>query len=260
MYMVFDYGVVMENIRFDGKLKYRIDNVGYIQVVRNANYLFEYKKGKELFSFIYVKDGEIEYTFTEIGKSVHLKKDSLLYIPKHYPYYTTYLKENTAIRIFTFDIETNTLPAFLSAHCILKSPDTFSVFNSINNQNTLLIYSNIYRLLYIMQDESQTVPLKYRNITPAINRIKQKYFENHKISYYAELCNMSESNFRKLFREYTKMSPIEYRNKIRIAQARRMIEAEGYTVLEAAYITGFNNMSFFYETYNKYKNMHLKSF
>ena len=45
MYMVFDYGVVMENIRFDGKLKYRIDNVGYIQVVRNANYLFEYKKG-----------------------------------------------------------------------------------------------------------------------------------------------------------------------------------------------------------------------
>lgn len=257
--MVFDYGDIMENISFDGKLEYKIDNVGYLQVVRNANHFFEYKKGKEMFSFIYVKEGEIEYTFPEIDKSILLKKDSLLYIPKHYPYYTIYLKENTAIRIFTFDVETNALPAFLSAHCTLKSPDAFSVFNSINNQNTLLIYSNIYRLLYIMQDESQTIPLKYRKITPAINRIKQKYFENHKISYYAQLCNMSESNFRKLFREYAKMSPIEYRNKIRIAQARRMIEAEGYTVMEAAYITGFNNMSFFYETYNKYKNTHPKS-
>ena len=249
----------MESIRFDGKLEYKIDNVGYIQVVRNTNFFFEYKKGKELFSFIYVEDGEIEYTFTKIEETVLLKKDSLLYIPKHYPYYTTYLKENTAIRIFTFDIETNSLPAFLSSHFTLKSPDTFSAFNSINNQNTLLIYSNIYKLLYIMQDETQDVPLKYRKITPAINRIKQKYFENHKISYYAELCNMSESNFRKLFREYTKMAPIEYRNKIRIAQARKMIETEGYTILEAAYITGFNNMSFFYETYNKYKKMHPES-
>jgi len=249
----------MEDIRFDGKLEYSIVNVGYIQVVRSANYFFEYKKGKDLFSFIYVKDGEIEYTFPKIQESIILKKDNLLYIPKNYPYYTTYLKENTAIRIFTFDIESNTLPKFLSKHFILKSPETFSVFNSNNNQNTLLIYSNIYRLLYIMRDESQIVPLKYRKITPAIDRIKQKYFENHKISYYADLCNMSESNFRKLFREYTTMSPVEYRNKIRIAQSRRMIEIEGYTVLEAAYITGFNNMSFFYETYNKYKNMHPKS-
>jgi len=148
MCMVFDYGDTMGKIIFDGKLEYRIDNVGYLQVVRNTNYFFEYKKGKEMFSFIYVKDGEIEYTFPEIQESVLLKKDNLLYIPKHYPYYTTYLKENTEIRIFTFDVVTNTLPAFLSNHFTLKSPDTFSVFNSINNQNTLLIYSNIQAIIY----------------------------------------------------------------------------------------------------------------
>ena len=45
MCMVFDYGDIMENISFDGKLEYKIDNVGYLQVVRNANHFFEYKKG-----------------------------------------------------------------------------------------------------------------------------------------------------------------------------------------------------------------------
>ena len=32
----------------------------------------------------------------------------------------------------------------------------------------------------------------------AINDIQKNYFENNKVSYYSTLCNMSESNFRKL--------------------------------------------------------------
>ena len=63
---------------------------------------------------------------------------------------------------------------------------------------------------------------------------------------------MSESNFRKLFKEYTGKSLIEYRNLIRISEAKKMIESREFTVAEAAYTVGFNNMSFFYEVYNKY--------
>ena len=243
----------MEDNKFDGKLDYKIDNVGFIRVERKANHFFEYKKGKEKFSFIFIEKGSMDYTIKENNQNFHLTKDSLLYIPKLCPYYATYLDDNTAVRMFTFDVEYENLPQFLRTAFSLKSPDISSAFNSVNNQNTLLIYSNIYKLLYIMQDETNDVPLKYRKIMPAVSKIKQKYFENHKMSFYADLCNMSESNFRKLFREYTEMSPIEYRNKIRIAQVKRMIETEGYSVSEAAYITGFNNMSFFYETYNKYK-------
>ena len=62
---------------------------------------------------------------------------------------------------------------------------------------------------------------------------------------------MSESNFRKLFKEYTGKSPIEYRNLIRISEVKKMIDSGEFTVSEAAYLVGFNNMSFFYEVYNK---------
>ena len=64
---------------------------------------------------------------------------------------------------------------------------------------------------------------------------------------------MSESNFSKLFKEYTGFSPIEFRNRIRIAEVRKLTDSGEYSISEAAYMVGFNNMSFFYETYNKHK-------
>ena len=96
------------------------------------------------------------------------------------------------------------------------------------------------------------IPAKFQKIIPALEEIRKNYATNNKVSFYSSMCNMSESNFRKLFKEYTGKSLIEYRNLIRISKAQKMIESREFTVAEAAYLTGFNNMSFFYEVYNKY--------
>ena len=88
-------------------------------------------------------------------------------------------------------------------------------------------------------------------ILPALTEINQRYFENRMLSYYSDMCNMSESNFRKLFREYTGKSLVEYRNNIRLFEVKKMIASGEFTVAEAAYTAGFNNMSFFYKIYGK---------
>lgn len=103
-----------------------------------------------------------------------------------------------------------------------------------------------------MQKEDIVIPNKYTKIVPALNEIQKFYFRNKKISYYSNMCYMSESNFRKLFKEYTGKSLIEYRNLIRLSYAHKMINSGEYTVQEAAHTIGFNNMSFFYEIYKKY--------
>ena len=103
-----------------------------------------------------------------------------------------------------------------------------------------------------MENDTLKLPKKYIKILPALNEIKQMYFENKKLRYYADLCNMSESNFRRLFKDYTGKSPIEYRNLIRISEVKKMLDSGEFTTSEAAYLTGFNNMSFFYELYKKY--------
>ena len=248
----------MQDIRFNGKLDCKIDNVGFVNVLRNENYTFEYKTGKNLFSFIYVDSGELDYFFTEKQLNLRLEEGSLLFIPKHLPYKTKYLKNKTKIKIIIFDITGKNIPFPLKEpipkNYSLEIYNVFASFSKHNMSNVLFLSSKIYELFYIMQNENLDTSKKYKRIFPAVNEIRENYFENNKISFYAALCNMSESNFRKNFKAFTGKSPIEYRNIIRIFEAKKMIDSGEFNISEAAYLVGFNNMSFFYEVYNKYKN------
>ena len=62
---------------------------------------------------------------------------------------------------------------------------------------------------------------------------------------------MSEVNFRRLFREYVGCSPIDYRNELRLRHARNKLQSGEYNVSEAAYESGFSNLSFFIRLYKK---------
>lgn len=247
----------MDDIRFGGKIDYKIDDLGYISVSRNKDYTFEYKNGKTSFSFIYVESGELEYNFNKFSNTFKIEKGSVLFIPKFLPYKTKYLKDNTTIKILIFDIIETPVPDYLSSPIYKKNHEISSVFSSITNENMLnplFLSAKIYELSYLLQKDDLKIERKYKKILPAINEIKSNFFANEKISFYSDMCNMSESNFRKLFKEYTGKSPIEYRNIIRISQAKKMIDSGEFNVSEAAYLTGFNNMSFFYDIYNKTAN------
>ena len=59
-------------------------------------------------------------------------------------------------------------------------------------------------------------------LKPALDYFSITYKENLPIQSYAEKCNLSESYFRKIFRETIGMSPINYRNELRFAEAERL--------------------------------------
>ena len=246
----------MKDIRYNGNLDLKLHNVGFVSVLRNKNYIFEYKTGKERYSLIYVKSGEAQYYYTKTKNKIKIQKGDFLFIPKNIPYKTTYLKDNTILKIIVFDISAKKIPYYLSAPFASNILSIKNVFDSIANDNAysaLYLTAKIYETFFYMQNCSSIIPKKYKKILPALNEIEKNYVQNHNLSFYAALCNMSESNFRKLFKEYTGNSFIEYRNNIRIEAAKKMIESGEFLVSEAAYLAGFNNMSFFYKI-NKYKN------
>ena len=246
----------MEDIRFSGNLKLKITTPGFVSVVRNENFTFPYAKGKQFFSFIFVARGALEYLFTKSKKKLCLGPGDILFIPKSYPYVATYLKNNTKICILNFDFEAQVIPEIFFKPIYLKMPENTLIFNSIsfdNMSNPLFIASKIYELLYYIDIQTITTPKKYKKLIPAIKEFQQFYFKNEKMSYYSDLCGVSESSFRRLFKEYTGQSPIEYRNSIRIVNLKRLLSSGEFKINEAAYLVGFNNMSFFYEVYNKYK-------
>ena len=95
------------------------------------------------------------------------------------------------------------------------------------------------------------LPSKYKRLQPALSTLVQDYRSNEKIAYYAALCDMSEAGFRRLFREYMGASPVEYRNALRLQEARALLHSGEYNVSEAAEAAGFTNLSFFIRLYKK---------
>ncbi len=100
-------------------------------------------------------------------------------------------------------------------------------------------------LLWKIEESLFSLPQKYKKLQPALSEISERFYENEKISYYASLCGTNEVNFRRIFREYTGVSPVEYRNEIRLKNARFMLESGEYNVSETAGKCGFTNLSFF---------------
>lgn len=242
----------MQNIHFDGKLDYMIDNISFVNVLRNSNFTFPFRAGKEKYTLVFVENGELNYFFTQNRTNLKLTKGSFLFIPKHTPYIATYTHDDTITKVIMFDIISNSLPEIFNSPIYKNETFLGGIFKTLSNQainSPIFLASKIYEILYIIEKESIVVPHKYKKIIPVLNEIQKFYFKNQKLSYYSDMCHMSESNFRKLFKEYTGKTPIEYRNIIRISEARKMIDSGEYSVQEAAYLTGFNNMSFFYELY-----------
>jgi len=246
----------MEDIRFNGQLNFEIKDPGFLQVQRNAMYRYPFKNGKPAYSFIFVQKGEMLYHFLSSKKKILIEKNTCLFIPKNLPYEATYLQDSTQIELLTFDVKNDDFLANFSMPIPLKNPELILLFSSISPQNRhspLFLSAKIYELLHYLDTTANSLPKKYQKLLPALLDLKQQYFKNEKISYYAQLCSMSESNFRKLFKEYTGTSPITYRNLIRVSAVQSLLNTGEINVSEAAYLVGFNNMAFFYQTYHKHQ-------
>ena len=247
----------MGDIRFHGDVNVEMENIGCIQITREKNYTFAWKNGKPHYSFLFVQSGALRYDFTSLKKTVFVEQGSGIIIPKNIPYQATYLHDATKIKMLSFGVKGDGVIKTFNQPCNVKSPEITLLFSSISPQNihnSLFLSAKIYELLYYLEQIDDSVPKKYQKILPALLDLKRQYFKNEKISYYAELCSMSESNFRKLFKEYTGKSPIEYRNMIRISALQTLLNTGESTIGEASYLVGFNNKAFFYEVYNKYQN------
>ena len=81
--------------------------------------------------------------------------------------------------------------------------------------------------------------------------IEEHWNETFKVFDAANLCGMCESYFRRLFLEWSGMSPIEYRNTIRLSNAKSMLAVGTYTVKEVAAAVGFDDSFYFARAFKR---------
>jgi len=234
---------------------FSVENIDITNVSRGKGYRHSYRNGRMNHGFIYVVKGILLESFLSADiEDICVHTGDLLFIPKDCAYYGTYLEEDTEIKIVQFDLASGTLPAYLCAPVKIELPNAGEIigtFFKAQDKHPLYYLSCIYNLLWQVDDCLSKMPAKYRHLQPALGRISDQYQENEKVSHYARLCGMSEVHFRRLFREYTGKAPIEYRNDIRLHNARAMLQSGEFNVSEAAEACGFTNLSFFIRLYKK---------
>lgn len=94
-------------------------------------------------------------------------------------------------------------------------------------------------------------PGRMERIKVGLLYMRENFRDAVSIEDVCEAAGLSRYYFCRLFREYTGMSVIQYLNRLRCEEARRLITSGRYSVSQSAQMSGFNNLSYFTRTYLK---------
>jgi AraC-like DNA-binding protein len=123
--------------------------------------------------------------------------------------------------------------------------------------SVLKLKITLFQMLYNLCGADTNISRNNDIIKPALSFIAEHYTENLPVSVYAEKCRISESYFRKKFLESTGMSPLDYRNELRLNEARQMYQ-KNYNLQEIAEKVGFNDAGYLSKVYKRHTGSSLK--
>ncbi len=117
----------------------------------------------------------------------------------------------------------------------------------------LVIREMLYRLLTengnsIIRQMAQA-DSRLNQIAKAIAWLRSHYNEACRIDELVEIAGMSRSSFHTHFKAITSMSPLEFRNQLRLQEARRLMVIEAVDAAEAGYAVGYESPSQFSRDY-----------
>ena len=117
----------------------------------------------------------------------------------------------------------------------------------------LVIREMLYRLLTengnsLIRQMAQA-DSRLNQIAKAIAWLRSHYNEACRIDELVEIAGMSRSSFHTHFKAITSMSPLEFRNQLRLQEARRLMVTEAVDAAEAGYAVGYESPSQFSRDY-----------
>lgn len=191
------------------------------------------------------------------GKTTLFARDNdILFMPAGVRYHITSQYEK--LIVIHFDLEGKKQNNFE-----VISPDNIEVlkelFLSIYNTwikkktgyelKTLSIFYRILEKIFIMQTVN-AFGNNYEKIKPAVRYLNEHYTENGlTVEMLAEITNMSDTYFRKLFYKEFGKTPNKYINSLKISYAIELLNSGYYSVEQIAEKSGFCDAKYFSKTF-----------
>jgi AraC-like DNA-binding protein len=141
------------------------------------------------------------------------------------------------------------LDAALRLLRLLDTPDDIAALAPLVEREIL------YRLLIgsqgAMLRHIATADTRLHQIGRAVAWIKDHYAGPVSIDYLAGLAGMSPSSFHAHFKSVTRFSPLQYRTRLRLLEARRLMVSEAMDAASAGFQVGYESPSQFNRDYSR---------
>ena len=216
--------------------------------------------------FVYIIRGEVSFSLTK-GTLSATDRD-MIYLPRDTAYHSRWQTnaDFVVMDLLICDGEGQDI-RFGDAPCVLFH-DTHHVYDGLLREladkaegsdpfDWLERMSLCFKLLYNMARDTNRCELdeELNRIRRGITYLENNYTSDFPVEVLAQMCNLSAASFRRTFLACKGMSPIEYRNRLRIRKASELLRTGRYTVAEAAEQTGIRDVKYFGKLFQRYTGL-----
>ncbi len=226
--------------------------------IKGMHYSPSASRGRISSAFFMIRKGSAVYTYK--GGEFDVEEGDLVFLPRGSHYTFTPKQKGLVHSLVNFDIydkngefikladhpEMLVKSAGKGYHILIDELKKCFMYKTFSGQ--LRSASLVMQMFANYLDDCNKERYGYagfERIVPAITFIEQNCNVNITTTELAEMCNMSESQLRRLFHNFAGQSPTEYRNHIRIIKAYELLANHYCNVTEAAESVGFNNIYYF---------------
>ena len=215
--------------------------------------------------FFYICGGMCNFVLNN-NTIISASKGDILYLPSDITYECIWedSDDSSAISI-GFDLVCSGEKISLSDDMFIIANDKYGIYFKLFN-NMAKTYTDgkigykikcrsvLLEILYLLIPELIKTPGKANDhaVYKGILYIENNYMEKIDIDYISEMCSMSPSSFRSKFIKETGMSPIKYRNYLRIKKAAELLKTGEFTAQEAANRIGIDDVYYFNKMFKMY--------
>ncbi len=218
-------------------------------------------------AFLYSDNCELLYTFKN-SPPIRVGNKKIVYIPKGATYKTEFISldgDDSHTMLIEFTITSREgEPISMGTYPSEIISDTSGIYKTMfvemidsYNMPTMspsVIKSILYRLVSQISKEYRQQNVysnTYRSIAKGINYFETQMKQDMSIADVAKMCHVSESSFRRIFKQYMGVTPVEFRNTYRIEHAKRMLETSVLSIREIAEILGIDDIPYFHRIFKK---------
>ena len=215
---------------------------------------------------------ETELLYTFAGGSMTARMGDVIYVPSGMQYRVTSIGGAHESRLDSYTVNFDLFDR--EENKILLSDSIFLLSNASSGKQYGALFAELYEaccmeaiglshnalkqeavFLYLLDkaltDFRGQSELPYYPIRRGVHALTVEWNQNRPIGAYASMCHLSESYFYHVFKRSMGLSPVEYRNRIRITNACSLLESTTASVDEIAALVGFETPFYFSRVFKR---------